>query len=236
MKKLELKLKIIFSVSAFIIFYLLFFNFSYAQVIPQFLISWEAQNYVPDWYAGKILPTAGTNIEVSFELIDNGKPADLSDVKVRWYINDKLVKNENNGLGIKKINFITPNYFGQETEVRIAVVDYANIGFIDKMINIPIVRPEAVVSAPYADNKIKTGESIFELFPFFFTTDNKENFSVQWSVLDKQPKSQKDDPFRLSLNVDPQTPVDSIINLSVVINNITKTLESASKTINLTVK
>lgn len=230
------KFKIILSISVFIVFYLAFFNFSYAQAVPQFLISWEAKNYIPDWYSGKILPTAKTNVEVSFELIDNGKPVDLSGVKVRWYVNDKLVKNENNGLGIKKINFTTPNYFGQEVEIRIAVVDYASVGFIDKLIKIPVVRPEAVINAPYADNKIKTGGSIFELFLFFFTTNDKENLSIQWSVLDKQPKSQKDDPFRLNLNIDSQTPVDSVINLSVVVGNMIKTLESASKTINLTVK
>lgn len=236
MYKLGLKLKIMFLIPVFIAFCLFLPNFSCAQSTPQFLISWEAKNYVPDWYSGKILPTAKTNVEISFELIDNGKPVDLSGVKVRWYINDKLVKNENNGLGIKKINFITPNYFNQEAEIRIAVVDYANVGFIDKLIDIPVVRPEAVINAPYADNKIKTGGSIFELFLFFFTTNNKENFSIQWSVLDKKPKSQKDDPFKLDLNVDSQIPVDSVINLSVVVNNIVKTLESAVKIINLTVK
>jgi len=216
--------------------YALCLNSAYAQASPQFLISWKAQNYVPDWYAGKILPTAGTQIEVNFELIDNGKLADLSNAKVRWYINDKLVKNENNGLGIKKINLITPNYFGQTVQVRIAIVNFLGGGLIDKMIDIPVVQPEAVINAPYAGNEIKTGGSIFEIFPFFFNTDNRENFSVQWSVLGQEPKSQKGDPFSLDLNIDPQMPIGSGIGLSVVVSNILKTLESASQTINLTVR
>jgi len=236
MKKLNFKLKISVSVLSLIIFYLLSFNFSYAQTPPQFLISWKAQNYVPDWYSGKIFPTAGTQMEVNFELINNGKPADLSSAKVRWYINDKLVKNEDNGLGIKKINFFAPNYFGQTMQVRIAIVDFLGGGFMDKMIDIPVVRPEAVIDAPYKNNEIKTGKFAFNVLPFFFNTNNKDYFSVQWSVLGQEPESQKGDPFTLDLNIDPQAPIGSRVNLSVAMNNITKILESASQTINLTIK
>ncbi len=236
MKNFSLKFKIFVLVALCLISYALYFNFIHAQTVPQFLISWKAQNYVPNWYAGKILPTAGTQIEINFELIDNGKPADLSSAKVRWYINDKLIKNENNGLGIKKINIIAPKYFGQTMQARIAIVDFLGGGLIDKMIDIPVVRPEAVVDAPYKNNEIKTGGSIFKVLPFFFSTDNRENFSVQWSVLGQEPKSQKGDPFTLNLNVDSQTPTGSIISLSVTMNNILKTLEMVSQTINLTVK
>lgn len=230
------KLKIILSISAFIIFYLAFFDFSYAQTPPQFLISWKTQNYAPNWYAGKILPTAGTQIEVNFELIDNGKLADISGTKVRWYINDKLVKNENNGLGIKKINFTAPNYFGQTIEVRIAIVDFLGGGFMDKIIEIPVVRPEAVINAPYKNNEIKTGKSAFSVSPFFFNINNKDYFSVQWSVSGQKPESDKGDIFSLDLNIDQQMPAGSDIGLSVTVNNILKTLEMASQTINLTVK
>ncbi|OGM89704.1 hypothetical protein A3J77_01765 [Candidatus Wolfebacteria bacterium RBG_13_41_7] len=231
------KFKIVVSVFLFFISCFLILNFTHAQTVPpQFLVSWKAQNYVPDWYAGKIFPTAATSVNVDFELIINGKPADLSTTKVRWYVNDKLVKNENNGLGIKKINFITPNYFGQTAEVRIVLADFSAEGIIDKIIAIPVVRPEAVINAPYAGRGIKTGNSIFEVFPFFFNTNNKENFSVQWSVLGQEPKSQKGDPFTLALNIDSQMPAGSNVNLSVVMSNITKALESASQTINLVIK
>ncbi|MFA5098806.1 MAG: hypothetical protein WC461_01125 [Candidatus Paceibacterota bacterium] len=217
-------------------FFVLCFNFAQAQTSPQFLISWKAQNYVPNWYEGKIFPTAATPINVSFELMASGKLVDLSTAKVRWYVDDELVKNENNGLGIKKISFITPNYFDQTTSVRVAIVDFLGQGIIDKMIAIPLVRPEAVIDAPYADGKIQTGESIFKTYPFFFNSNNGGNFSVQWSVLGQEPESQKGDPFTLNLKIDPQMPVGSNIDLSVIMNNITKTLESASQVINLTIK
>ncbi|MFH1346955.1 MAG: hypothetical protein ABIH10_01755 [Spirochaetota bacterium] len=235
MKKLNFKSKISALVFSFLILCFLIFNSVSAQAVPQFLISWKAQNYVPDWYSGKIFPTAATSVDVSFELMVNGKPADLSTVKVRWYVNDKLVKNEINGLGIKKINIIVPKYFGQTMQVRIAIVDFSGGGLIDKMIDIPVVRPETVINAPYKNNEIKTGESIFEVFPFFFSTDDKGNFSVRWSVLGQEPESQGD-PFMLNLNIDTQMPVGSNINLSVAMSNIIKTLESANQTINLTIK
>lgn len=231
-----LKFKISALIVLFLISYVLCLNFAYAQVSPQFLISWKAQNYVPNWYAGKILPIAGAQIDVSFELIDNGKPADLSNAKVRWYINDKLVKNEDSGLGIKKINFIAPNYPGQTIQVRIAIVDFPGAGFIDKIIDIPIVRPEAVINAPYKNGEIKTGKSLFSVLPFFFNTNNNDNFSVQWSVSEQKPESGKGDLFALDLNIDPQMPTGSKISLSVAMSNILKTLETASQTINLTVK
>jgi len=225
-----------FLVLAITIFNLSFFNFSHAQTAPQFMVSWEASNYAPSWYEGKILPTANSKITVSFELINNGKPADLSDTKVRWYINDKLVKNEVNGLGIKKITFLAPNYFGQPVDVRIAVVDFAGGGLIDKLLEIPVVRPEAVINVPYKNNEIKTGNLIFNVLPFFFNTNNNENFSVQWSVLGQEPATPKGDPFAVNLKIDSQMPSGSTVNLSVAMSNILKAIESASDSVNLTIK
>ena len=82
------------------------------------LVSWQADSYVPSWYQGKIFPTNGSKIGVNFELLENGKIVNLSKIKVRWYINDKLIRNESNGLGIKSLSFTTSDYPGYETEVR----------------------------------------------------------------------------------------------------------------------
>ena len=89
----------------------LFFNFANAQTVtqttsrPQFMVSWQAQSYAPSWYQGKIFPTKGSRINVVFELVDGGKIADLSKLKVRWYLNDKLVLNEKTDLALNHIFF-----------------------------------------------------------------------------------------------------------------------------------
>src|SRR3989338_8026257 len=123
MNMLNLKLKTL--IFLIVVFVFLILNSVDAQTaLPQFLVSWQAQSYAPARYQGKIFPTKGTPIVISFELIDNGKIVDLSKTAVRWYINDELVKNEDNGLGIKSLQFNLPDYAGQETEIRIAIPDY----------------------------------------------------------------------------------------------------------------
>jgi len=220
------------------IFYFLFsiFCVADAQASPQFLVSWRAQNYAPSWYPGKILPANKTPIEISFELIDNGKLADLSKTKVRWYINDNLIKNENDGLGIKKIKFNIPDYAGNETEVRIIVVDYLGGEQIDKIIAIPTVSPETVIEAPYLNGEIGVGTSNFRALPFFFNITNLNNLSVEWSANEQKSEGFFDNPWLLNLNIDSKTPLGTEIRLSALVKNPSKELEFASKNINLVIK
>ncbi len=207
-----------------------------AQTSPQFLISWQAQNYAPSWYQGKILAINGTPIEISFELIDNAKIADLSKTKVRWYVNDKLIKNENDGLGIKSLKIITSDYAGQETEIRIAVVDYKGGETLDEIVTIPVVNPEAVINAPYPDRKIGTGTSIFQVIPFFFNAKNLIGLSVDWSANEQKTEGLTGNPYLLNLNIGPETPKGTEIKVSALVKNLLNQLEFASKSIQLQIK
>jgi len=236
MENYKLKFKIIFAFCIVIfIFAFLFLHFVDAQAAPQLLISWQAQNYAPSWYQGKILPVNGTPVNISFELVDNGKIVDLSKTTVRWYVNDKLVLNENNGLGIKNLKINIPDSNGNTTEVRIAVVNYKGGDLIDRVVEIPVEAPEAVIDAPYADGKIKTGSSILGLIPFFFNVDNINNLLVNWSVNGQAPTS-SNNPYLLNLNIGSDTPQDTQINVSVSVKNILKQLEFASQSIQLQIK
>lgn len=219
-----------------LIFTFSIWHFAGAQTKPQFLVSWQAQNYAPSWYQGKILPTKGTPINISFELIDNGKIADLSKTTVRWYVNDNLVLNENNGLGIKNLKINIPDYSGGQTEIRIVVLDYLKNGMIDKLIEIPVKGPEAIINAPYADGKIKTGSSVLNLFPFFFNIKDTHSLSVDWSVNGQKPSGSAGNPYVLNLNVGSETPKDTAINISVSLKSILKDLEFASQSVNLVIK
>ena len=207
-----------------------------AQTKLEFFVSWQAQNYAPSWYQGKILPINGTPVNISFELIDNGKIADLSKTTVRWYVNDNLVLNENNGLGIKNLKINIPDYSGGQTEIRIAVIDYLKNGFMDKLIEIPVKGPEAIINAPYADGKIKTGSSVLNLFPFFFNIKDVSNLLVSWSVNGQKPISADGNSYILNLNIGSETPKNTAINLSVAVKNILKELEFANQSVNLVVQ
>lgn len=219
-----------------LIFTFLFFNFANAQITAsQFLVSWQAKTYAPSWYQGKFFPVKDASVGISFELIDNGKIADLSKEKVRWYVNDKLEKNEENGLGIKSINFSTRDYPGQTTEVRIEIFHYKNGDVLGKIIEIPSVRPELIVDLPYADNQIGVGQSIFRAFPFFFDINGLDNLSVEWSAMGRQSEG-SGNPWQLNLNIDQKAPKGMEVGLSVSVKNLLKELEFASKSMKLVIK
>lgn len=231
--------KIIF---LFSIFYFLFSNIAFnvvlAQVVnqPQFMASWQAQSYVPTWYQGKVFPTKGSRINVAFELIDGDKIADLSKIKVRWYVNDHLRLNEEKGLGIKSYSFLASDYPGQDTEVRIAVVGYKNMGQLDKFITIPVVRPEAVINAPYSDLEISRGTTAFSAYPFFFNISDLKNLSFDWTVNGQPAESGVENQQALDLNIDRQAPSGFVANVGLAIRNLLDEMEFAGNNVKLNVK
>jgi hypothetical protein len=212
-----------------------FFGFAGAQSSPEFLVSWSVNNYVPEWYSGKILPVAGTSVIVSFELIFGGKPVNLSQNAVRWYVNGNLVRNENDGLGIKSI--ISPAVSGEGggMTVRAVITDYAE-GIIQKSVIIPIAVPEAVIDSPYPDNKISVGQSVFRAYPFFFNTDGVDGLSVGWKVNDSASLEDEGDPWILSVNIAGQAVSGSRITINSALKNISNIFETASQNIILSVK
>jgi four helix bundle suffix protein len=202
---------------------------------PQFLVSWQAQSYAPSWYSGKVFPTQGSAVEIAFELVNNDKIVDVSGYKIRWYVNDKLIKNENDGLGIKSLKTSAANYPGFDLEARIVIADYPT-GALDTTIRIPTVRPEVVINAPYPDNKVSAGSNLFEALPFFFSVKNLSELLFEWSINGKRPSETGTKPQLLDLSVNPQTPTGRPVNLSVIVKNYLKELEFSSKGLQLQVR
>jgi hypothetical protein len=236
MKNSRLKLKIIFAFCTIVLISsFLVLSHSNAQTTPQFLVSWQAQSFVPGWYQGKIFPTYQSPLEINFELLISGKIVDLSKTKIRWYMNDKLVKNEDDGLGIKSLKITVPDYPGQETEIRISLPDYRG-SVLDKIIKIPVARPEAMINVPYPDNQIKTGENYFQIFPFFFNVKKMDALSVEWSANGEKAASVTENPWQLTLNIDVATPSGFNINLSATVKNLLNQLEFNSQSIQLQLK
>ncbi len=207
---------------------------------PQFMVSWQAESYAPSWYQGKIFPTQGSRINVGFELIDGGKIIDLSKNKVRWYVNDKLVKNENNGLGIRFFSFIVADYAGEDAEIKIAVlpcaggcVGYKKNEILYKIIKIPIVSPEAVIDAPYKEKRIFVGENRLFAYPFFFNVKNPDNLSFSWLINNREAKVGDKEQDVLNLKINSAVIPGDIINLQLAIKNLLKELEFGNAGIQL---
>jgi len=226
-----------FKTPIFLFFFLCFLVFSFdltSAALPQFLVSWRTDSYIPNWYQGKIFPTNGSKIDINFELLENGKIVNLSKTKIRWYINDKLVKNEKNGLGIKFLSFVANDYPGQETEIRIALPDYKG-GPLDEIIKIPIVSPEAVIDSPYPDNQVYIGGSSFTAYPFFFNIKKPDELSFEWFV-DGRPVKEGERADKLDLNIDPLTPSGWEIGVRATIKNLLNQMEFSVKNIKLRIR
>lgn len=207
---------------------------AFAAEPPRFMVSWQANSYAPSWYSGKILPTKGSAIKVNFELIDSAKIADISKKKVRWYVNDKLVQNESKGLGLKSYSFIADDYPGQETEIRITIIDYKD-ETLDKIIRIPIVSPEAAIDAPYPNAEINIGANYFFINPFFFNVRDLKNISFEWLV-DNRPAESGENNQALNLSIDSSTPSGFEIDIKATVRNLLNEMEFASKNIKSRVK
>ena len=70
---------------------------------PQFLVTWKTSgSYIPSFYLGKALPTYGSQITASLELVSQGKILDLSNQTIYWYLEDNLV---GGGVGVQQVTF-----------------------------------------------------------------------------------------------------------------------------------
>ena len=73
-----------------------------AQSRPDVVVTWNASSYAPGGYPGKILPSVGSTIRVSFEALSDGKFLNLSKQMIYWYLNDDLIAS---GEGVQDIVF-----------------------------------------------------------------------------------------------------------------------------------
>lgn len=239
MKRFNPKFKIFILILLISHFSLLVFQQVNAQSSPQFFVSWKADSYVPEWYQGKILPNRQTSIKVNFDLIDNGKIVDLSATKIRWYVDDKLRRNEKDGLGIKTLQFIPPwSIVTRDTvEARIVVVDYKG-ETIGKIINIPLVKPETVIQNFNFGGELDSGTHKFQVNPFFFNIRALNDLAFNWIVNGKLAIDDSiDEPSNiLNLEIAPGLLANTNLKLEIGVEKLTDKSETARKKIELTIR
>lgn len=205
-----------------------------AQTSRDFLISWEADSYAPSWYQGKVFPSQGSRITIKFELVENGKIANLSKTKVRWYINNKLVRNETSGLGIKSYTFFNNVSFSNNIDVRIAIIEYKGIN-LEEAFSISVKPVEAVIEIPSFNRQIEKGKFLIKAWPFFFNIRDLGEVGFSWLINGKAQENEKiGGEFDLEIKND--VSAREKINLGVRIDNLKNTVERASRTILLEVK
>ena len=204
---------------------------SFSQAAPEFLVTWKASSYAPSDYLGRILPSRGAPVEVNFELVDKNKIADLSKNEIRWYLDNKLQKT---GKGIKKFNFAVANFADQTHQIRMTVIKYKTLGDLEKSITIPIVSPQVVIDAPYANNRIRSGLNSFRALPYFFNIADLSQLIVEWSANGQKTSGAVANPEILDLNITGGKR-SAEINLSVNAKNRANKIEQANESIKLVI-
>ena len=153
---------------------------------------------------------------MALELINSGKIANLSAKEVRWLINGDELKS---GIGLKNISFVTNGFRGDQ-EVEITIMDYNGVN-LEKLVTIPVVRPEAVITG---------GPGIFKALPYFFNVQNTNQLKFVWSANGVTATGLVNDPTKLSLDTS-GLPTGSDIAVGVTVQNISKPTELASQKI-----
>jgi len=147
---------------------------------PTFLVTWGTTgSYIPSFYIGKALPTYGSQITASLELISpQGKVLDLSGQTIYWYVNDVLV---GGGTNVQSATFPPVGDAPNAIDLRITLPNY-NGAYLVHAITIPMVLPQAVLYAPYPNGQFSQNPATVTALPYFFNTSSTSNLSYAWSV------------------------------------------------------
>ncbi len=198
---------------------------------PQFLITWKADSYAPADFQGKILPTAGSLITTSFELIDQGKPADLSQEMVYWYVNNDFLRGGN---GLQSIRFQAPQAAGGAIDLRVEIPNYKP-GAQLKTIEIPVASPKAVIEVPFPNGEFSASQLELTGQAYFFNVRSLSRLNFSWNINGQTPTG-AENPATLKVNIGQDVPVGYPVNIVFTAQNPDSVLEKASKNISLVYK
>lgn len=183
---------------------------------PQFLVTWKASgSYIPSFYQGKALPTLGSKITASLELVSNGKLADLSSQNIYWYEDEVLV---GGGAGVQQVTF---SPFGTPPSTLILDVELPQYsgGYLTHTVNIPFVEPTAVIDAPYPGQEFSSDLLTLQGIPFFFYATSSANLAYNWSV-NGQTGTSAEDPQIAEITLPQGTPGGTSVGVSLSISNV----------------
>lgn len=129
------------------------------------IMTWKSSSYVPDGYGGKALPVAGTSLAAALAAADAGKIISPSSYAVRWYVDGDLAGTKS---GSSSFSFSVPRTGQDSVSLRASVPELG----IDSFLDIPVVRPEAVIDRA----------KFPELVPlyYFFSIRDPRSLRVSW--------------------------------------------------------
>jgi hypothetical protein len=200
-----------------VLFYPAGISLTHAQTAssPTFLVTWKAINsYVPSFYRGKALPSYGSKITASLELISNGKVIDISGQTIYWYLNEVLV---GGGTGVQQVTFSPFGLPPNSLTLNVELPQY-NGQYLTHSIQIPLVSPVSVIYAPYPNNTFSTNPITLNALPYFFNTASAADLSYSWSV-NGQTGTNTESPQEAQITLPQGTPSGTSVAVSLSITN-----------------
>ena len=160
---------------------------------PELLVTWRADSYAPPGFRGKALPTIGSAVNFSLELIQDGKIADLSQTEIRWYRNRTFISS---GIGQKQMTLVVPPGASSQERIRATAVDFGGEDH-ETTVLLPVVAPEVVIDAPAASGPAMR----FRALPYFFNTGFQSELVFEWRVNGEPVDAGIENPDALDLSV-----------------------------------
>jgi hypothetical protein len=190
---------------------------AYAQTAsnPQFFVTWKAVgSYIPPSYIGKALPSYGSRITASVELVSQEKLLDLQNETIYWYLNDVLI---GGGVGIQSVTF--PPFGGPPNALalKVELPNYAG-GYLTHTVDIPYVNPQVVLYAPFPNAQFSSNPITVEAVPYFFNVSSTGNLSYTWAV-NGQTGGGAENPEEAQITLPAGTPSGTSIAVSVTVEN-----------------
>lgn len=180
------------------------------------MLTWQSLSYVPPNFEGKILPTAGSPIVASVEVIDleSGEIVNLSGQEIRWYINNNLIKSNS---GKQRIFFRAPNFSPTTISLRVQIPSLG--ASMIEFIKIPVVSPEVVVEFPSYNNQFSTSSIRLTSNLYFWDEVDISQLNYSWKVNGESIQND-DSPQFLDLKIRPDTPSGYPISVELTVGHL----------------
>jgi hypothetical protein len=203
-----------------------------AQNAPQFLLTWQAENFAPGSYEGRMIPTRNTQIRVALEELQNGKLLDLSAQDIHWFVGNELYQS---GRGIHNFSFAIPSTAAVEETVRAVLVQ--GTGEREARAVIPVADPEVVIDAPYPGATVSPtlGSLTLSAIPYSFNVSRLTDLSFSWAVNGVSAEGVVADPHLATLSLSGAQTGDAIA-ITARASNPAQPLESVSGKVIVTVQ
>lgn len=141
-----------------------------AHAAPEPFLTWQAENYAPAEFPGKIFPSPGTKVTVGLVALDEASVVDFSKDTVRWYLNNVR---GGEGRGVMHFTYTAVGAKNGRDTVRVEVADGHSL---EASLLIPVVSPKLVLRI--SDAPPRSVRAV----PFFFNVDSLNELVFTWNL------------------------------------------------------